>query len=152
MKIYCDTSVIVGLRVPKDSLHAAAVTWQAKHQMDCPLWNAFLHLEVFNAIRQLARAKLWTEGEARQTLSNIKRDLHAYFDFFEPDWRDVYSQAHRLVAEYGFDLTIGGSDLLHVALALESSAELFVTGDEDQAALAREAGLKTVHLKQPSSK
>ena len=51
-------------------------------------------------------------------------------------------RANELSAIHSKDLLIRGMDLFHVAVALESGCEDFVTFDAEQAALASAAGLR----------
>ncbi len=67
-----------------------------------------------------------------------------YFTHLEADWRDVLRTANETSVAYGFGLACRAPDLLHVAYAHELAAEVFVSFDDDQLALAEASGLKPV--------
>jgi predicted nucleic acid-binding protein len=64
--------------------------------------------------------------------------IYAHFEF---DWRDAVRTACELSAEAGFHQRLRSMDLFHVAVAQEACADLFVSFDDDQLAVARAASL-----------
>ena len=59
----------------------------------------------------------------------------------EFDWTDAVRTACELSAEHGLRLPVRGMDLFHIAVAIETAAERFLTFDREQAVLAKAAGL-----------
>ena len=68
-----------------------------------------------------------------------------YLTHLEADWRDVLRTANEISIAHGFNIACRAPDLLHVAYASELAAEMIVSFDEDQLALAKATGLKAVH-------
>ena len=60
-----------------------------------------------------------------------------------PDWSRVFTTAVRLSADHTAATLARSLDILHVAIAIADQAELFVTGDRRQLAVARRSGLST---------
>jgi len=107
-------------------------------------------VEVFNSIRQLAlnpdREAGLNEAEARAIIHRLEADIRCdYLVHLEADWRDVLQTANEISIAHAFNLPCRAADLLHVAYAKELAAELFVSFDDDQLALAKAAGLKPVN-------
>ncbi len=69
-----------------------------------------------------------------------------YFEDFHRDWREELREARELSAQWGTRLPMRAADTLHVAIARLAGADLFVTCDKDQHALAESAGLTSVLL------
>lgn len=104
---------------------------------------------MLNTIRQLTRhpesKRRLSAAEARALAHYLDRDVRlGYFTHMEADWRDVLRTANEISIAHGFALPCRSADLLHVAYAKELSAQLFVSYDDDQLALAGAAGLKTI--------
>jgi predicted nucleic acid-binding protein len=59
----------------------------------------------------------------------------------EFSWIDTVRTANELSTVHSRDLPIRALDLVHIAIACETGTEEFLTFDEDQANLARAAGL-----------
>jgi predicted nucleic acid-binding protein len=149
MTIYADTSFIVAARFGLDTLHGEAVRFYAKFSEELWLWSPWHRVEACNTIRQLARNRDRRRGlsaaEAKALIRRLEDDVRCdYLLHMEADWRDVMRTASEISIGNAFDRACPGTDLLHVAYALELSAELFVTFDRDQLELAKAAGLKSV--------
>ena len=147
--IYADSSFLVALKVRRDTFHEEAMSFYELRQEDTWLWSPWQRVEVFNTIRQLTRhpdaKRRLFPAEARALIHSLETDVRVgYFTHMEADWRDVLRTANEISLAHGFDLACRSADLLHVAYAKELSAELFVGFDDDQLALARAAGLKTL--------
>ena len=63
-----------------------------------------------------------------------------------PDWSAVFATSFGLSREFAARTLARSLDILHVAIAIVGRAELFVTGDRRQEAMARHAGLVTETL------
>lgn len=150
MTIYADTCFLVASRFAKDTFHHEAVAFYAKCADEVWLWSPWHRVEVFNTIRQLARNPDRKHGlavaEAKALIRRLEDDVRCdYLLHIEADWRDVLRTASEISIANAFQRPCPGTDLLHVAHALELSAELFVTFDADQLELARSAGLKAAN-------
>jgi predicted nucleic acid-binding protein len=147
---YADTSFLVAVRFRADTFHREAVAFYEGREMDQWLWSPWHRVEVFNTLRQLTRnsdPKLGLqEAEARALIHRFENeDRLGYFLHMEADWRDVMRAASEISLTRAFEQACPATDLLHVAYAVELAADLFITFDKDQAALARSAGLKVAN-------
>ena len=147
--IYPDTSFLLAARVPLDHFHRPALDFYEAQQDQVWLWSPWHRVEVFNSIRQLVHhpdaARRLLLAEAKALIHRLEADVRlGYFTHLEADWRDVLRTANETSLAHGFDLPCRAPDLLHVAYANELAAEIFVSFDDDQLALAKASGLKTV--------
>ena len=140
--LYCDSSLLLSLRLRGDVLNAAAVAWQRDHEEHPAVWTPLHRVEALNKIRQLAKFGTITVAEARKVIHEWTYDLARYFDHRELDFRDLCSAAAEISATHGWVVRTRALDLLHVAFARELGADLFATCDQDQFVLAEAAGLK----------
>jgi predicted nucleic acid-binding protein len=145
--IYADTSFLVASRVRRDTNHPVALDFFERHQDEDWLWSPWHRVEVFNSIRQLVRhpnpARRLSPAEARFLIHRIETDVRVgYFTHLEADWRDVLRTANEISIASAFTISCRAPDLLHVAYAKELAAELLVSFDEDQCALAEFSGIK----------
>jgi predicted nucleic acid-binding protein len=150
MTIYADTSFLVAAKFRKDTHHRAALPYCEAHQDEVWLWSPWHRVEVFNSLRQNARdndpAKGLTESEAKAVIHQFEADIRCdYLVHMEADWRDVLQTANEMSVAHAFSLPCRAADLLHVAYARELGAEMFVSFDDDQVALAKAAGLKATN-------
>jgi predicted nucleic acid-binding protein len=147
--IYADSTFIVACKVREDNFYRVAEDFFEAHQDETWLWSPWHRIEVFNTIRQLTRhpeaARRLHLPDAKALIRRLEEDVRAgYFEHAEADWRNVLRTANEISANHGFGLPCRSADLLHVAYAKELSAEMFVSFDDDQLALANAAGLKTI--------
>jgi predicted nucleic acid-binding protein len=139
--IYPDTSFWVALRIKGELHHERALDWYEAHQGEPWSWSPWHRAEVFNTIRQLARVGIISKAEAVEVIRRFEYDLRAdYFVHVEADWREVMRKFGELSAAHDA-LPIRSADLLHVAYAIETQNEVFVSFDGDQRAIAKAAGL-----------
>jgi predicted nucleic acid-binding protein len=147
MNIYPDTSFLIALRFFDDTHHEGATEYFEKKGEEPFLWSPWHRLEVSNTLRQLARGDqpALHEADARRIIHRLETDVRlGYFLHMEADWRDVLRTAYEISVEHGFSLFCRSADLLHVAYAKELAADLFVSFDNDQVALAKAAGLEAI--------
>lgn len=147
MTIYPDTTFYVALRFFDDTHHETATDYFGRQLDDLFLWSPWHRVEVANSLRQFARGTrpVLPEADARRILHRLEADVRAgYFHHLEADWRDVFRAACAISAQHGFSQTCRSADLLHVAYAKVLRADLFVSFDADQVALAKAAGLKSL--------
>ena len=147
--IYADTSFLVAARVLRDTFHKSALDYYEAEQDQVWLWSPWHRLEVFNSVRQLAlhpdAKRRLRVPEAKTLIHRLETDVRlGYFTHIEADWRDVLRTANETSIAYGFGIACRSADLLHVAYAKELAAEVFVSFDDDQLALAEASGLKAV--------
>jgi predicted nucleic acid-binding protein len=126
-----------------------ALEFYGNHEEDAWIWSPWHRVEVLHALRQYTRhpdrRRAIPKSEAKALIYRLENDVRMeYLIHLEADWRDVLRTANEISAAHGFELLFRSGDLLHVAYALELAAELFVTCDERQAALAKVNGIKTV--------
>ena len=148
MTIYADSSFLVSSRFKGDVFHQKAVDYYETRETDFWLWSPWHRVEVANALRQLTRndapERALTMAEARALIKRLEDDVRCeYLNHVEADWRDVLRCANEISIANAFNVPCRAADLLHVAYAVELSAELFVSFDDDQLAIAQAAGLKT---------
>ncbi|MEO8427463.1 MAG: type II toxin-antitoxin system VapC family toxin [Verrucomicrobiota bacterium] len=147
MMIYPDTSFLVALKIRRDTFHAVALDFYEPHQDEVWLWSPWHRVELLNAVRQLTRHP---EARRRLRLAEAKALIHrletevrlGYFTHLEVDWRDVLRTANEISIACAFELPCPAADLLHVACAKELVADVFLSFDDEQLALAKASGLK----------
>jgi predicted nucleic acid-binding protein len=143
--IYTETSYMVALRFRHDANHGRALRYQAEIEEERPLWNEWLRVEAKNTFRQLAQAGFMRPAQARQLVAGLDRQVAlGYYDYQPFDWRDAMRKAGELSADIALTHRCRSADLLHIAIAITQGAERFVTLDEDQAAVADQAGLEVL--------
>ena len=145
--IYADSSFLVAFKVRHDTYHQVALKLYEARQDEIWLWSPWHRVEVFNTIRQLTRhpesKRRLSSAEAKTLAHSLDREVRlGYFTHMEADWREVLRTANEISIAHGFDFSCRSADLLHVAYAKEMSAQLFVSFDHDQLALAKAAGLR----------
>ena len=138
---YPDSSFLFSL-VAKDRHTAEASRYMTR--TGGPLYFTPLHrVEVRNALRNATGRKEITEQDCRAAFRLIENRLHeALFIHAPVEWTNVFRHADELSEEHarqGGQRTI---DLLHVAIALDHGATIFLSFDQRQRRLARAAGLR----------
>jgi predicted nucleic acid-binding protein len=140
MKIYADTSVLIAWFHPGDVFAVSVRRWcEARDAQFC--WNPFLRLELRHTLRRL-RGKYarvgWDAYRASETARILLLDTRRVSDFLE--------FADELSTKLSSKFNAGTWDCLHVAAALRSECEVFVTCDAAQAEAAKAASEMPVHL------
>ena len=138
---YPDSSFLVSL-VCKDTKSEEAKAHMA--QAAEPLIFTPLHrLESRNALRNAAARGAITAQDCRAAFQQIEDDLHdGVFVHCPVNWTDVFRRADELSEKHAASDGQRTIDLLHVAIALECSAKVFLSFDKRQRRLAKAAGLK----------
>jgi predicted nucleic acid-binding protein len=151
MTIYADTSFLVAVWYRHDHFHGQAARFYTERFEDTWLWSPWHRVEVFNTLRQLTLdPDGLVQSESRAIIHRLEADVrYDYLVHMEADWRDVLQTANEISIAHAFGLPCRSADLLHVAYAKELVAELFVSFDDDQVALAKAAGLKAVNPAAP---
>lgn len=147
--IYADSSFLVASKVRDDTHHAPASEFYEAEQEEVWLWSPWHRVEVFNTIRQLTRhpdaKRRLRLAEAKALIHRLENDVRVgYYTHAEADWRDVMRTANEISLTNAFERPCRAADVLHVAYAKELAAQMFVSFDDDQLALAQAAGLETI--------
>lgn len=154
-RVYPDTSYRVAMKCAGDTRHAAWREFHPRIEHATLLWSPWTHFEFFNTLRQLTLGPNppLEEAECRRILALTERQVRpGYFEDFHRDWREELREARELSAQWGTRLVMRAADTLHVAIARLAGADLFVTCDKDQHALAEAAGLTSVLLPENPSR
>lgn len=138
---YPDSSFLVSLH-RADTHHAFAHSFLAR-----VAWSlAFtpLHrVEVRNALRNAAASRQMTMSHYREAIHQLEEDLRdGVLVHTAVEWTNVFRQADELSEKYAAAEGQRVIDLLHVAIAIELGAKIFVSFDKRQRKLALAAGLK----------
>ena len=153
MRAYADSSFLVKLLVREAGSEAAVAAYR---RLGLPrLFSVPLHaLEVENAIRQKAfheRRSLPAGERARVIREKVAalarlQQMHDRSLLIEvaADWDDAVRHARALSEKHTEATGARSLDLLHVAFAMTLNCEAFLTTDECQGRIAKEARLKVV--------
>jgi len=138
---YADSSFLVSL-VCKDAKSADASAYMARAAQ--PLHFTPLHrIEVRNALRNAEGRKEITENERRAAFRQIDADLRDELLIHAAvDWAAVFRRADELSERHAATDGQRTIDLLHVAIAIEFGAKVFLSFDARQRKLAKAAGLR----------
>ena len=138
---YADSSFLVSLH-REDALHDAAIAFLAKAALSLA-FTPLHRIEVRNALRNAAANGEMTASDSRIAFRQIDEDLRDGLLMHTPvNWTDVFRRADELSEKHAATEGQRTIDLLHVAIALESSAKTFLSFDARQRKLAKAAGLK----------
>ncbi len=100
-------------------------------------------IETRNALRNAAVRGEITEEERKKAFRRIEEDLRDGFFIPTPfSWTDILRRADELSERHREKDGQRTLDLLHVAIALELRASVFLSFDKRQRRLARAAGLR----------
>jgi predicted nucleic acid-binding protein len=138
---YPDSSFLVSI-YRLDGNHAVAGAFMRKHSPS--LAFILLHrVELRNALRFAEIQGLITPEERRRTFRRIEEDLREDFLVHATiSWSDICRRADDLSEKHMIKNGQRTIDLLHVAAALETGTQLFLSFDQRQRGLAKVAGLQ----------
>jgi predicted nucleic acid-binding protein len=138
---YADSSFLFSL-VAKDSWTGEATSYMVRAAF--PLLFTPLHrIELRNALHNATGRGEITEEVCRGAFALIEEDLHEGVLVHAPiEWTNVFRRADELSAKHAGREGQRTIDLLHVAIAIERDAKIFVSFDRRQKKLALAAGLK----------
>jgi predicted nucleic acid-binding protein len=140
LSIYADSSFFVSLYIP-DEHSPAASRLMRQHAR---IWLTPVHrAEWAHAVaRRLFQGQI-SNSEAQTLYNSFERDrkAHSWIEVGLPEL--AFERCIELARQYATRVAMATLDTLHVASALELSAERFWTFDERQAKLAKAVGLKT---------
>lgn len=138
---YADSSFLVSL-ICADTRSSEAQAYMERAAV--PLAFTPLHrIEARNAIRNAVGRGEISELQQRTAFRDIEDDLREGIFIHSPvNWTDAFRRADELSAKHAASEGQRTIDLLHVAIAIESGAETFLSFDSRQRKLAKAAGLK----------
>ena len=138
---YPDSSFLVSLS-RDDANHDAAMRYMA-HSLQTLAFTPLHRIELFNSLRVAAARGEINQSELQAAFRKIDGDLRDGLLVHTPvGWTDVFRCADELSDQHAAADGQRTIDLLHVALALESGAKLFLSFDQRQRTLAKLAGMK----------
>jgi predicted nucleic acid-binding protein len=140
LKIYADASFLVSLYSPDANSTAAARTMHASG--GDRFVSVFGELEVVNAMGLRVFRKKVSATQAQSSLKDFDGDLRAGVFQLRPLTEQVFERARQLSRQTTAKLGTRTADLLHVATALELSADYLYTFDQQQRKLAHNLHLK----------
>jgi predicted nucleic acid-binding protein len=100
---------------------------------------------MLNGIRRCAATKKVTRAQAVHAMLLLRTHVQSgRYTLPVVPWQVVFQRAHHLSRKHARKLLVRSLDLLHVALALEIGATVFLTFDDRQRQTASAEGLKVV--------
>ena len=137
---YADSSFLLSL-LRVDSNHEAAMRYMAECG-ETLAFNPLHRVELRNALRNAQAFGQITENERRLAFRQIEQDLQAgLLIYTRVSWTDVFRLADELSNKHSGKEGQRTIDLLHVALAVECGARIFLSFDRQQRSLAKAANL-----------
>ncbi len=138
---YPDSSFLVSL-VCKDPNSAEAIAFMARVKQSL-VFTPLHRTEARNALRNIAGRGEISEQDRSAAFLQIDEDVRDGILIHTPvNWTDVFRRADELSEKHAATDGQRTIDLLHVAIALESGAQTFLSFDKRQRRLAKAAGLK----------
>jgi len=137
---YADSSFLLSL-LRVDSNHEAAMRYMAECG-ETLAFNPLHRVELRNALRNAQAFGQITENERRLAFRQIEQDLQAgLLIYTRVSWTDVFRLADELSNKHSGKEGQRTIDLLHVALAVECGAKIFLSFDRRQRGLAKATNL-----------
>ena len=140
MTIYADTSFLVSL-YSLDANSVPAVRSMRASSGD-RFVSVFGELEVANAMGLRVFRKEVSATQAQSSLNDFENDLRAGVFQLRPLTEQIFERAHQISRRTTTKLGTRTADLLHVAAALELSADYLYSFDQQQRKLAQSLRLK----------
>lgn len=145
MKAYLDSSVLVKLYYPEPESEALQ-EWILRNRPEI-LLSPIHCLEMTNAMAlKLFRGEIRAEAFAQWRLWFQRDQAERVLSCYAPPWQYVMSDAERLAIDVSARLGTRSLDILHIALARLSAANVFMTNNVRQCQAARECELDVVLL------
>ncbi|TAN23002.1 MAG: PIN domain-containing protein [Acidobacteria bacterium] len=139
VRAYWDTSALVPLYAPE--IYSAAATKALVRCRGGILLTPLNELELVNAIQLRIFRQEIAAVEAAAARAAIARDRDSGLYICAPLSDATYTTAAELALAHTHRHGVRSLDLLHVAAAIELKAEMFLSFDKRQRALASAAGL-----------
>lgn len=146
MRIYADASFLVSWLYSGDKQNRRARSWFTAHQNADWILSDWSRLETLNALRSLC---LQSKGPKPEGIEALRRYFNRLlysgpFDYERVDWQEVMRDANQISAGFAHRLKARSADILHIAILEQINPDTFVSGDQDQIALARARGFQSV--------
>lgn len=145
MSLWLDTSVLISLYVPEP--RSARVAHLVRREGEPILFSQLHELEIINALRLRLFRREAMQKLVDATVARLQEDLHeGALHRAAIDWPLTLAKAIELANQHTARLGCRSLDLLHVAAAVLSGSQRFLTADRRQSQVARRAGLLTTRL------
>ncbi|MBN2874917.1 MAG: PIN domain-containing protein [Spirochaetales bacterium] len=142
MRTYIDSGILIKLYIRERNSAEAIRMMSQFEQLD---FNTLHELEIRNTFRTLEGRLLITSFQRAASEHELEADLiKGRLKRTLPDWNLVFREAINLSQLHSSGTLARFLDLPHVAAAILAQADLFVTGDRRQHAVAQKAGLQTL--------
>ena len=143
MPPYVDSGILIKLYVRERNSDATAA---ALRQFVSISFNSLQELEIRNTLRAMEGRGLISPVQRAASEHFLEADIIGHRLRRTPvDWNALYSEAQNLSRLYTAETLSRSLDILHVAAAVVSGTQDFITGDKRQQAIAAKCGL-TVRL------
>lgn len=142
MTVYCDTSALLKLYVLEaESRTVARYIREANARVRVTLLH---ELEVSSALNQRVFRGELKPAQCDKALADFEADIAARaLRRFSAPWTALFREAAQLCRQHGARTGTRSIDALHVAVARACDAEVLITFDVRQRALAKAIKLKT---------
>jgi len=146
MRIYADASFLVSWLYSGDKHNRRARSWFTAHQKAEWVLSDWSRLETLNSLRSLC---LHSKGPKPEQIEALRRYFnhllyHGPFDYERVDWQEVLRDTNQISAGFAARLKARSADILHIAILEQINPDIFVSGDQDQIALAKARGFQAV--------
>ena len=140
MSPYVDSGVLIKLYVRERNSDQAIAALSLFPSLS---FNPLQELEIRNTLRAMEGRSLISPAQRAASEHFLEADLIGQrLQRTVVDWAAVYSEAQQLSRVQTFETLARSLDILHVAAALVSGTQEFITGDKRQHALAMKSGLR----------
>lgn len=140
MKAYLDSSALVKLYYPEPESERLE-RWVQSHNPYL-LFTSLHALELRNAMNlKLFRDEISSEQYAEWARRFEQDRSHGVLNSFAPNWSRVFLKAEHIAESASRNLGTRSLDMLHIAAALDSTADVFITNDARQGHAAKQFGL-----------
>jgi len=143
--LWLDTSALVSLYVPE--ARSGRVARLVRRAGEAIPFSQLHELELANALRLRVFRREAKRQQVDATRARIAEDLAAgILHRVAVDWPAALARAIELADQHASRVGCRSLDLLHVAAAMLSASDRFVTADRRQNTVARRAGLLTTRV------
>lgn len=143
-RCYLDSGALIKLYVVEPGSEAVQAALRDEASLSL---NSLQETEVRTAIQAAAGRGLLAGAAADQALAFLDEDIRVgRWTWQEPDWEQVWTVTRQLSLRHARETLCRTLDLLHLALAREGNAEVFITGDRRQAEVSRRIGLPLIWI------
>jgi predicted nucleic acid-binding protein len=146
VRIYPDTSFLVSWLYRGDKHNRKARAWFSRHQNEDWILSDWSRFETINSLRSLCLHKPGPHLELAEALRRYLNHLlhHGPFESERVDWQEVLRDANQISSAFASRMRARSADTLHLAILEQLNPDIFITGDQDQLALATVRGFRAV--------